>query len=683
MIRLYAAVVVLLSCTFFTLPSFAQFQDPAPVSWGEVDDLSVFENSWEELDPDAHAIILADYGILYFDNMMELKLKRHTRVQILNPDESDYTEITVVHNNDNRRRRLDDLRAQTLNPSDDGVVATELDGDDFYMEEFSNGWRETKFTFPNLRPGSVVEYNYELTISNPTTLETWNFQHDEPIVHSEYRVYIPDPLVYSIFQRGYYQFSDHTTFLYNPNYNLSSNFNQNLGGVAHRWVMKDMPAIRDEPYMTTVDDYRSKIRFQLRQVREIATGSGYTTGYGEDVLDSWPSISTQLYRSKDFGREIRTNRAIRNKVEELTEGLDSDLEKAQAIYDYISKSVLWDGRRGLFPDAGVRDAFEDGGGNGPDITLLLVSMLDEADIEATPLLISRRDHGMIDPDITLIDQFNHVIAHAEIDGESYLMEPLYQDLPFGMLTSDSHNGQGLEIVRRDAGWVDISPSVNRSHRLLAIVAMDENAELSGQVQSSMDGYAALDHRRELREQNTTAEEFSRNELLTGLPDSEVTDIELTGVDDVSSPIGTNFSFSNDAAAQQAGDFIYFNPFFMHQIDENPFQLRDRNFPVNYDTGMSYSFTLNLQLPPGYELEEAPQSIQHNIGRDLLYRQIAREAGNQLQIMTTFQVNKLMFTPDEYEFLREFYNNVVSSQAEQIVLKRVEEEPSAESTGTGE
>jgi hypothetical protein len=46
-----------------------------------------------------------------------------------------------------------------------------------------------------------------------------------------------------------------------------------------------------------------------------------------------------------------------------------------------------------------------------------------------------------------------------------------------------------------------------------------------------------------------------------------------------------------------------------------------------------------------------------------------QSGNSIVITSNMQINKNLFTQEEYPNLREFYTQVVAKQAEQIVLKK--------------
>ncbi len=46
-----------------------------------------------------------------------------------------------------------------------------------------------------------------------------------------------------------------------------------------------------------------------------------------------------------------------------------------------------------------------------------------------------------------------------------------------------------------------------------------------------------------------------------------------------------------------------------------------------------------------------------------------QAGNLLSIVCNFQINQSIFSQLDYPNLREFYNQVVAKQSEQVVLKK--------------
>ena len=49
--------------------------------------------------------------------------------------------------------------------------------------------------------------------------------------------------------------------------------------------------------------------------------------------------------------------------------------------------------------------------------------------------------------------------------------------------------------------------------------------------------------------------------------------------------------------------------------------------------------------------------------------MAQKDENTIQVMTSLEINKGMYLPDEYKNLREFFSMVVQKNNEQIILKK--------------
>jgi hypothetical protein len=78
----------------------------------------------------------------------------------------------------------------------------------------------------------------------------------------------------------------------------------------------------------------------------------------------------------------------------------------------------------------------------------------------------------------------------------------------------------------------------------------------------------------------------------------------------------------------------------------------------------------ITIPEGYVVDELPQSkilvLPNNAAR---YTLSTSQMGNVVSLTSNIQINKTLFIQDEYLNLREFYNQIVAKQAEQIVLKK--------------
>ena len=79
---------------------------------------------------------------------------------------------------------------------------TQLETSGAFLEKRTPTVNVQKFTLPNVREGSVVEFAYTLTSDFLFNFQDWTFQRDIPVRWSEYRVSIPAFYRYKIMYQG-------------------------------------------------------------------------------------------------------------------------------------------------------------------------------------------------------------------------------------------------------------------------------------------------------------------------------------------------------------------------------------------------------------------------------------------------------------------------------------------------
>jgi len=142
------------------------------------------------------------------------------------------------------------------------------------------------------------------------------------------------------------------------------------------------------------------------------------------------------------------------------------------------------------------------------------------------------------------------------------------------------------------------------------------------------------------------------------------------VDNIDQAVTESHTISVTDHISSGGNVMYINPFIESQLIENPFKLEKREYPVNYGSPQDKTYMCKITLPEGFTIDELPKSkvvaLPGNTAR-FLYN--VSQMGNAVHITSTFQINRTLFLQDEYPNLREFYNQVVAKQSEQIVLKK--------------
>jgi hypothetical protein len=642
-------------------PAFAAPSEP--VEWGEVP-VDLLRATAFSPDSNAAALIVSDFGDARFRFNGEVEVKHHQRIKILT--EAGYAKgtVTIPYYVEDRTQRVVDVEGVTYTLGSDGeVVEHELDTDDVFTEEISDKWEQIRFTLPNLEPGAVIEYRYKLRSKNFFRIPSWSFQHDEPTLYSAYEVTIPTFLEFVFLTRGHQSFAR-----VEEDYVTSASFSGK--SLEKRWVMTDVPAIREEPFITTPEDYRSRIQLQISRFRNPTTGA-----VEKDYLGTWAEAAEMLMDHDEFGEDVGKDRDVRRQVESITDGLSTDEEKIEAIYEYVRTSMAWNGSRGWLLNQDLDDAFAAKQGGAPEINLLLVSMLVHAGIDAHPALTSTRDHGKLTTTYPILEQFNYVLAAVRPAGADpsdpasiRLLDATSRHLPSSLLPVRALNQNAWVVSAERPEWVAVQPQAFDERSVFARLAVAGDGSISGTATFSDDGYAAARNRATLTD---TGDEAFAATLLSALQEVDVSGVEVENRDAPDAPLKTSVDLSVPAYAQTAGDMMYLSPTLVPRFSENPFKQSTRSFPIDFAYPLRTTYTMSMQIPEGYAVQEMPNNqrvaLPQNAGS---FTQLAQVAGSTVTFRSVLSINAPVLPDSFYPALRTLLDRVVSAQSQPIVLKKV-------------
>jgi hypothetical protein len=528
-------------------------------------------------------------------------------------------------------------------------VESRLNKDGVFKDKFNRNFIQQKFTMPDVKEGSVIEYTYKINSEFYTLLPNWQFQRSIPVVWSEYWAMIPDFFNYEKYMQGYLTVAVNET---KP---------MTVSGVAvkaHHWVVKDAPAFKEEPFMTSEEDFISRINFAL----------SYINFPGEpirEIMGSWAKLNKELTEDEDFGRVIERSGFLKDITATVTAGVTDPLQKIEAIHTYVKNNVEWDGTEDYYP-GDLKKIVEKKKGTSGDINVLLASMLDKANIPVDMVLLSTRSHGFVRENYPMARQFNYIICAARIQDKVVLLDATEKHLPYTIIPERCLNGRGLVISKTNHGWINLETKGKAKTSITANLITSPDAEITGTINFSDDGYNALDVRKEFKSKGE--KEFTKDFI-----DEKrwsISNSEYTQVDDLSKPINQKHTVIIQDHATAAGDLIYLNPFVTNQLKGNPFKEDTRTYPIDYGAPSETVYMCQIKIPEGYKIDEMPQSkvmaLPQNGGR---YLYNISHSNGVINLTSILAINRTLFAQTEYPVLREFYNQVVAKQTEQIVLKK--------------
>ena len=119
------------------------------------------------------------------------------------------------------------------------------------------------------------------------------------------------------------------------------------------------------------------------------------------------------------------------------------------------------------------------------------------------------------------------------------------------------------------------------------------------------------------------------------------------------------------------DKIRMNPFNFHGISENPFKLKERNYPVDYGYPRTNNFYISLQFPENYKIIQSPKNIALSLpnkgGRCIIK---STTNNNTVNVYVRMSINKRTFLPNEYFALKEFFKRIIEVEKSYIILEKI-------------
>jgi Domain of Unknown Function with PDB structure (DUF3858)/Transglutaminase-like superfamily len=660
---------------FFSLHSL-QAQDKSNYKFGKITPAD-FNLTAMKFDSGANAVIIADVGSTTFEGnnkgRFTLVFTRYMRVKIMNKNGFDAGnhQISLYHNSDGDVERISSLKGSTFNLENGVVSETKLDEKSVFNEKYNKNLDLRKFSMPALKEGSIFDLIYTIKSPFETELRPWAFQSEYPCLWSEYEVVIPPPFHYVMSLQGDQNFDVNTTKAVYSNYSIREEngtsqadiYNISGSSIDQRWVKKNVFALHEEPYTTTLDNYNSRVAFQLNYIQWTQQSEKH------DYMTTWETRSKALLEDEEFGLALNyENNWMSDELKGITADAQSEKEKAYKIFCYIRDNFKSTSDHGLYAHNPLKTVFKSKQGNVAEINLLLTAMLRKSGIDADPVILSTRDNGIASATYPLISQYDYVICIAYIDKGIFYLDASRPFNGFGQLTSNCYNGWGHIINEQKPLPVPLfSDSVKETSITNVLIFNDDKGKSSGAYKSVLGRSESFDVRKEISESS----EKSYAKKIQTESSSDIA-IENFGVDSLHKfdfPLSVHYDF--DIKNLGSTDVLYFNPMFGEEYKTNPFKAFERHYPVEVPYMIDEMYLLTMDVPAGYQIDELPKSarVAYNDKEGLFEYLIQKGEGN-LQMRVHLKLNKAFFPVDEYPTLRDFFAFVVKKESEQIVFKKI-------------
>lgn len=672
---------------FFFLQSGLSAQEKLNIKFGRVKPED-FNITSVLIDSSTNAVVIADVGNTEFvantnDLTFSLIFKEKKRIKIITKNGYDAATITIplYVGDNNRSESLEDLDAYTYNVENGKVEETKVTKSSVFTEKHNKHWIYKKFTFPALKEGSIIEYSFRVKSDFFFNLQPWTFQSEYPVLWSQYEAGIPEFYKYVTLSQGYQPFFINKVDESQAKYTFVEHVEREGGGMSgkpvtsginsfdiegkldnHTWVMKNVPALKEELFTTTLQNSVAKIEFQLNMV-------AFPHSLPKNYMDSWEKVAKDLMENSDFGIPIeRANNWLDDEVNRIVMNSATQKEKTQKIFEWVRDNFTCNDNNGIFITSNLKDVLKNKNGSVADINMLLIAMLRSEKIDANPVILSTRANGFTHELYPLINRYNYVIAKVVTDNTPIYLDATIRQLEFGRLPAKVYNGQAREITNNMASSVYfIADSLKETGSTSVFISNMEKGGVEGFFNHDYGVYESLKFRNKM---TTTLPIDFKKSLQQDYPEEITVDnIQIDSLKILKNPVGLKYDLKFKSFVDE--DIVYFNPMLGEAIKKNPFTAAERFYPVEMPYTIDNMYTLSMEIPNGYKVDELPKSVRSYFNENEgMFEYIISTDKTYISMRCRLFLNKATYLNEDYQSLREFYAFIVKKEAEQIVFKKI-------------
>ena len=650
---MFKPVTLIVLCAFSCLVKAQSLASTTPLrqEFGKVD-LADLEMKSCDFEKDANAMVLFDVGDAYYDthsgDVVGAVADYHQRIKIFNEKGNFAADIRLQYLSIDNDEYITGLEAETINLVNGKQEITKVDKKQIFTQRVDELSSALVFAFPNVKPGSVIEFKYRLN-TRLLNIPRWYFQKFIPERYNQLTTAIPD--------RIYYKVHLHTNQRFEKDIATGA-----AGSLSkHVYAMANVSSFNNEPFMSSWADNVQSAQFQLTGV----------FGYGNYpfLFDSWDKVGKYLIDSKYFGYEMNTSLAGQRDIIKPTKSLSTNDQKIAYIFNKVKNDLKWNGIDTWYTEEGVNNTWQSKTGTATEINLILCNLLNSAGIEAYPFLLSTHKHGKVNPVYPSTDQFNRAAVYIPGEnGHSYILDAsskynLYNETPDDLL-----NSFGLIVDKEHQVFKTIFIDNQKPVRDVVFVNAEikPDGSLEGNAQKSSFSY--VKNRVAERYQRDGAEKY-KEYLKSGDNNLKIVDLKIENIDVDSLPLNQKISFKL-TPAEAGSDYIYINPAIFSDLKRNPFLAEKRLTDIDFEYLNSYSIIGIYKLPAGYKIDALPKSANMVMpDKSISFTRLVSEQDGMLSVRYMIDYQKSIYLKENYLDIREFYKKMYEMLNEQIVLKK--------------
>jgi hypothetical protein len=413
------------------------------------------------------------------------------------------------------------------------------------------------------------------------------------------------------------------------------------------WKADDIPAVNASSFISSIDDIRAKIKFQISEF-----------GLPRQPLEnSWEFVTAQILRNDNPYAAIEQLPGEKQRGREMAERSASLVIAQDSIFHQINSIAQFNGQTAIFADGPLDNVMDGTPSNQAEINLVLLAMLRGAGIDAYPMYLSGRDFGRINMEFPSLFQFNSMLVMSEIEGEKYFMDASFPHSIPNLIPVKLYSERGMVLTDSTHFWQDIAPDKSTfSFDIRLDAALQSDGGLNGTLTAETFGYPSQQIRQKLSNgedpRSVTAETFFDVYSEVNFEQLRV-EIDSLNCDRVV----FEAEFSIDDYAVSFSEGIEFRPMVVGYLFNNPFEATERRVPITLDASEELSISYNIELPDGFSTDVSGETRSTSLAGASLFEEYLTD-GNSIEYSFDINITRKEFPVEAYSQLRRIYERWV-------------------------
>lgn len=530
---------------------------------------------------------------------------------------------------------VEDLEATAFNLQGNKVVKSKLKKSDVVKKKIDEQNYQLEFTVPDVKEGTVIEYEYQIHSELFWLLHDWYPQCEIPVAYAKLDMNIPSYLLFNIEEHGIQRLTCTCTNGV-VRYKLISDPMANpVSAVSNHYICtgRNLKAMPKDDYVYCVQDFRAGVTAELKQFRLRGTMQ-------MDYAKTWEQIDEMILNDEDLGKRLVDHSPLKDLLQEkkIEEIADKDA-RAVAVYQLVMSKVKWDGTYKMRPQ-NPNETLSNGIGSNADINLILIQSLNDVGLHAAPVVLRMRDQGQLPFNFPSLHKLSTFVVDIVTDtGKNVFLDASSKGgylnvLPENLLVERAR----LVLTNKKSQWVNLQQATKSQKSTIINAVLTPDGVLKGTQTITYTGYAAM--------------AFRQAKQMDGFSPSVTDSIEFTrqGVVD--------------------GERISICPFNTPPMVKNPFTEEQRLMPIEFPCVQSEQVVVNITLPDGYVLEQKPKALAlTNTNKSISGRLFTDFDKNMVQVRYQFNVNKLIQPQPNYNSIRELFVLLAEHSKDMLVITR--------------